>query len=1088
MKLSLFHILIRSLFYYRTPSFYQFLIILFLSAIITGSLLTGVSVRSSLLNSNEHRLYGTGIVVSSGTRYFPLSLTKRMEEETGERCTGLLELKGWVRNFNTGESALNIQVLGVNNRFFDSGNTSDVYQINKGEVVINKQVANRLNLSSGDDIILRVGNISNIPSSSPFAPEGDAFESFVLTVKYIIDQDGPADFSLGISQVRPLNVFVSLSEFEEFFPGEPRINRMLIKNSKTLSVESIRNALLDLFMPGDAGMSFRIVQATNQLEIISDRVFIGSTELEEISGAIPEARPVITYLVNRLSLGDRSTPYSFVSALPDELYNFIPDNNGIVINRWLADDLDANIGDTISLTYYSIGDYKKLIEEEFSFIVSKIVEMVSIWSDHTLMPEFPGISGSESCSSWDAGVPVDLDEIREKDEEWWNDFKGTPKAFINYKIGNELWGSDFGPATAIRFPGNVNKDEALNRLKGEIDPLKTGFSIINVREDAIAAAKNSVDFSTLFLSLSFFIILSSLVLLTLVVSTQFESRKGQVSAFRALGLSNRVINKMLFFESGIIAFLGSISGMFAGNLFNNLIIRLLNSVWAGAVQTSTLKSYFDINSMILGMIITFLLVLVVLRINLRNQLKLHGIKQKENIPDPGKNIIWLFYLSAIFTILQILIAIFKPEIATILWFTGGATLFVSFLLFYRLIISLSFKRQSIKPGIRRDPSWLYYAYYPSRAITPVLFLATGLFIVIITGANRKSFNRDNISRASGTGGYILWGETVTPLMYDLNSAEGKNEYDISGEEYSGLYFIQAKRADGDDASCLNLNQVKSPPLLGMDISHFSNNGSFSFATVMKGLEVTNPWDALYLRPADKTIYGIIDQTVLQWNLYRKVGDTLVLSTESGETVNIIIAAGLESSVFQGHILIGINNFNHFYPSISGSNLFLVDGKTDNIVEYKESLSEKLSAFGTEVSYTNEKLASFNEVSNTYLTVFMTLGGFGLIMGVAGLGFVLLRNFNLRRKEYAIMLASGFSPSEIRASIRKEHFFILIAGVIAGAIPALVATLPSLLSDAHIPVGSLLLITGLIFVIGSLTIFLSVRKLVNSQLIISLKKE
>ena len=78
--------------------------------------------------------------------------------------------------------------------------------------------------------------------------------------------------------------------------------------------------------------------------------------------------------------------------------------------------------------------------------------MEGIWGDSLLMPDFPGISGSESCSEWDAGVPVKLNEIRQKDEEYWNKFRGTPKAFINYDKGIELWGNNFGPATAIRFP------------------------------------------------------------------------------------------------------------------------------------------------------------------------------------------------------------------------------------------------------------------------------------------------------------------------------------------------------------------------------------------------------------------------------------------------------------------------------------------------------------------------------------------------------------------------------------------------------------------------------------------------------------
>ena len=47
---------------------------------------------------------------------------------------------------------------------------------------------------------------------------------------------------------------------------------------------------------------------------------------------------------------------------------------------------------------------------------------------------------------------IKLNDIRKKDEEYWNKFRGTPKAFINYDKGIELWGNNFGPATAMRFP------------------------------------------------------------------------------------------------------------------------------------------------------------------------------------------------------------------------------------------------------------------------------------------------------------------------------------------------------------------------------------------------------------------------------------------------------------------------------------------------------------------------------------------------------------------------------------------------------------------------------------------------------------
>ncbi|MDX2442607.1 MAG: ABC transporter permease [Bacteroidales bacterium] len=1077
MKLNSFHIISRSIAYYRLNTLYQFLIILFLAAIITGSLLTGSSVKSSLKLENQNRLNGTGIVVSSGPRFFPGSLATRLERMSNERCEGILELKGWARNFNTSESALNVQLWGVSNSIFSYNNQSSTISLEKGEVAINSKLAKSIGLKIDDDIIIRTEAISDIPSGSPFAPEKDDFESLVLTVKHIIENDGLSDFSLEINQVRPNNIFIPIEELNELFEEAGNINRIIIQQSTSANADIIKESLRQVLTLSDAGLGIRFSDASGQFEIISKRIFIGENELNEVTITFPESKPVITWLANSFTLKDKSTPYSFITALPEKYFGKIPGENEILINIWLSEDLEAVTGDTLTLSYYTSTGYKNLIENYKSFVIRDVVDPDSIWSDQTLMPEFPGISGSESCSSWDAGVPVDMDKIREKDEKYWDDFKGTPKAFISYKAGLNLWGNNFGPATAIRFPENVTDKEINRKLTGQIDPFISGFRVVNIYKNSILAAQKSVDFSTLFISLSFFIILSSLVLLVLLISTHIEARRTQISTLTALGFKNSDVIKLFLLESGVVAFFGSLAGIFAGTIFNNIVIRSLNSVWIGAVQTNTLSPFIDSNSMILGFLISFLMVMLVIYLNLRKRLKLSVSKQKTGrITFSGKLTKPVLYIFALITLTSFL---FRPGSATISWFISGVLLFITLLLFILFILSSKFKKNL-------NLSWSYYKYYPLRAVTPILFLAAGLFIVIITGANRKSFNADTSTRESGTGGYLLWGETSTPLLYDLNSQKGRDEYDISANK-SDLSFVQIKRNDGNDASCLNLNSIASPPLLGLDPSYFSGNGAFSFASELKDLELDNPWDALNLRPGEQTIYGIVDQTVLQWSLYKKVGDTLVFATENGETLNVIVSAGLKSSVFQGNILIGQDNFNYFYPSVSGSNIFLLDGNIDSIDVYKELLEDKLSRFGSEISFTYNRLAAFNEVTNTYLTVFMTLGGLGMIMGVLGMGFVVLRNFDYRRKEYAMQLVSGFSPRSIRNSVFWENLIIFLAGVLVGCIPAPVATFPSLMSDAQVPIGLMLAIIAIVLIVGFFTIRVLVNRLINSTLITSLRK-
>ncbi len=1088
MRLNILHVALRSISHYRTSTIYQVLIILALSSIITGSLLTGRSVRKSLAEKNINKLYGTAYYISAGNKYFPHSLSDRIETITGNGIEGILETDGWATNFGTGTSALDIQIYGVKDSFFQFNRKTDSLQIKKGEAIINKRLAAQLEISIRDDIVIRLPDPSDIPAESPFTPEEDAYESLVLNVVDILEEGGPEHFSLGINQAEPLNIFVSLEEFKDFFNGSEKVNRILVHSDLKLGVSEAENILSESFDFEDAGFYTRYSETASQYEILSNRIFISEKEKSLITGLVPGSGPVMTYLVNSLEANNAATPYSFVSALPGELFGNVPDSTQVVINKWLADDLDANIGDSLSFTYFIMGPYKTLEEKDYSFVISDIIEMDNEWSDPQLMPPFPGISGKESCSNWDAGFQIDMSLIREKDEDYWNIYGGCPKAYINYETGKKLWANNFGNATSIRLPGKIHFKETLENLEKNITPGDMGFRIEDIREKALQAASNSVDFSTLFLSLGFFIILSSVILLILVVSTQYQSRKEQVTTLNALGFGRKKIFRLFLVESIPLAVTGSITGIFTGLLVNNLIIKLLNSVWQGAVQTDTLKAFSDPVSMLAGLLTTIALVIIVLALQLRTQL---GRKENKRIASVRKSFTksfpFLFTLSVIITLVLITISIIGDK-NTVLWFLSGLMVFISFLLYIFLLISRKYRTRGKKSTKLVNPSWSYYAHHPARALTPILFLGAGLFTVIITGANRKNFNTELLSRNSGTGGYLLWGETITPLVYNMNSTRGMYEYNLDQELYKDAQFIQVRKQEGNDASCLNLNQVKTPPVLGVDVSNFSRDGAFSFASVMKGLGESDPWGMVNSKVVDNTIYGVVDQTVMQWNLMKETGDTIFIPAEDGTIINIIIIAGLKSSIFQGNIIIGLENFNRLFPSVSGSNVFLVDGNVDLINNYQDDLARNLSAYGTELSPTYERLASFYVVTNTYLTVFLTLGGFGLVMGVIGLGFVLLRNLDLRKTEFALMIAAGFSLRRVKKMILKEHLLILSAGILTGTIPALIATIPSLISDTQVPFRLLGLFILAIAFAGYISIRTTVNTIVRKNLTETLRKE
>lgn len=1054
-----------------------------LSAVITGSLLVGKSVKQSLKRSASEHLGNTGILISAGIRYFSNDLAQKLSDSAGIDCAGILEINGYSQNLNSQKGAFNTKIFGVNRDFFEFQD-NDTLSIKPGEVAVNRKLAGYLGLSVGDELIIRFTEIKDIPADAPFAPSESGGLSKVLKVGLILDPANTGNFSLTISQLTPMNIFMNFEDIEEAGEnGSHRNNRILVK-SEERTLPEISDALKKHLARADIGLQTRYIKKTSEIELTSQRIFIDQEIVNHVTGIFPGSAPVLTYLANRITSKNKSTPYSFVSALPPSLYSGVEPGNGMIINQWMAADLSVRVGDTLKMFWYSPDSLNNLVEKSGEFIVKSIAEMKGIWADSLLMPEFPGIAGKESCSDWDAGVPVKMDEIRHQDEEYWNLYRGTPKAFISYEKGKEIWGNNFGPATSLRFPAGTDEKQISEKINGSLEPEKTGFLITDLANDSVSAAENGVDFGTLFLSLGFFLIVASLVLLSFAASSYFDSKKRDIKTLYALGFRNKWISGSLFFETGTISLAGAFTGAFGGYLVNVIITAALNTVWSGAVQTNTLHAYFNLTSIITGFLISFLTIMILMLVKVRRFLKSlnrkkHGIQNAHSVRVNSVILI----ISILISVMLIVLSLTSRQ--NLSWsYPAGVSLMLTLIFGWRQYF-ITGHTGVMKTGSQQKISRNYYSFYPSNAVMPVLFIATGIFTVFITSANRMNFN-DKTESSGGTGGYLLWCENTIPVKEDLNNESGRISLGL--EELSGINFVQFKRSQGNDASCLNLNHITVPPLLGVDPSDFIEGKSFSFSKSLESNDKINPWQYLKMPSTNNTIYGIADQTVLDWGMKIKVGDTLIIRSENGSPLNIIIAAGLQSSVFQGNILIGIENFTKYFPTVSGSSVFLIGGDKTQIDLYKNTLEERLGNYGVNVEKTTDRLAAFYNVTNTYLSVFSVFGALGMMTGIIGLGFVLLRNYNQRKQEFALMLAIGFHIKSIRRMIFSEQLLIIFAGVTAGIIAAVIATLPSLRNNAEVPWIFMVLVVVTIMMTGIIALLVSIRSITSQSLTASLKKE
>ena len=134
-----------------------------------------------------------------------------------------------------------------------------------------------------------------------------------------------------------------------------------------------------------------------------------------------------------------------------------------------------------------------------------------------------------------------------------------------------------------------------------------------------------------------------------------------------------------------------------------------------------------------------------------------------------------------------------------------------------------------------------------------------------------------------------------------------------------------------------------------------------------------------------SVPAIVDQATLQWALQKKIGDTLEYRDDQGATFKVRLAATVAGSILQGQLLISERQFIRRFANHAGYRYFLIDAPVSAADAVATHLSRALQDRGLEIVPAWRRLAEFQEVQNTYLSIFQVLGGLGWLLGTAGLG-------------------------------------------------------------------------------------------------------
>ena len=322
---------------------------------------------------------------------------------------------------------------------------------------------------------------------------------------------------------------------------------------------------------------------------------------------------------------------------------------------------------------------------------------------------------------------------------------------------------------------------------------------------------------------------------------------------------------------------------------------------------------------------------------------------------------------------------------------------------------------------------------------------------------------------------------------------GRGHYGFDEEDFEGVELVPVRIKAGDEASCLNLNRAQQPKLFGIDPVLLSQRGSFTFSSIADPLRKNKGWlvmDESIRNMDDKLIRipTVGDINTITWALGKNIGDTVHIRNSRNEKIGLEIVGMISNSILQGGLVISEENMTRYFPAAGGYNAYLID-HPDERKDFSAVISRGLEDYGLQLTTAVDRLNAFNVVSNTYLAVFQSLGGLGLVLGCIGLGVVLLRNVLERRGELALMRAVGFTMSQLRTMILKEHQILLFTGLFCGVLAGMVAVLPVLSTSGRLfPWKSMIIPLVAMLINGLLWIRIATFISMKGQLLRALRNE
>lgn len=429
--MTFFRLLWLNLWFHRRAHLALLLAVTLGTAVLTGALLVGDSLRGSLRALTLDRLGWVEQALTSN-RFFRAALAQDLGVE---KAASLLILHGSAtvpqEEDKNPPRAGQVVVIGADARFWGAATElgSDFWDSDRPEVVLNAELAAALKVKVGDRLYLSVQKTQDIPRESLLGRRALDEQTRMLRVdvKAILPPGGLADFSLEPTPQAVRNAFLPLGFLQKELEQPGRANVLLaggtsedlaarLKKSLQLADWGLRlrtpqeraGAFYRFLARGDAPEKLASVRwrgrlpealarkadADGNLTLADFRDYYGTARnylvlesrqllLDQVvadAATAPKGPlqdwprlPVLIYLADTLAGPEAEVPYAIIAAvphLPPAAPGKVPvslSGKDMVLLSWPGSPFQAEVGAPMRLDYYVADDQGSLTKKQAAF-------------------------------------------------------------------------------------------------------------------------------------------------------------------------------------------------------------------------------------------------------------------------------------------------------------------------------------------------------------------------------------------------------------------------------------------------------------------------------------------------------------------------------------------------------------------------------------------------------------------------------------------------------------------------------------------------------------------------------------------------